>query len=127
MKSLDELKKIREEAAKRINLRDHKDGFRIAVGMGTCGISAGARPILNGLVEEVQKRNLDNVTVTQVGCMGECALEPIVEVYDPKGIRYTYCKVKPENVKEIIEEHVINGKAVKKLLIENYRENINGN
>lgn len=122
MKSLEELKKIRDNAAKKMNLRNEKTGYRVVVGMATCGITAGARPVLNGLVEEVEKRNLENVTVTQVGCMGECALEPIVEVYDPNGGRYTYCKVKPENVKTIIEQHVIGGKVVQELLIENFKK-----
>ena len=122
MKSLEELQKIREQAAKRMNIRNEKHGYRIVVGMATCGITAGARPVLNALVEEVQKRNLDNVTVTQVGCMGECALEPIVEVYSPDGVRTTYCKVHPENVNEIIEQHVIGGKIVQHLTIENCRK-----
>ncbi|MFA5543340.1 MAG: (2Fe-2S) ferredoxin domain-containing protein [Bacilli bacterium] len=120
MISLDELKKLRDEAAKKINLRNQKDGFRIVVGMATCGITAGARPILNGLVEEVNKRNLTNVTVTQVGCIGKCSLEPIVEVYDKAGQRVTYCKVKPENINTIIEEHIINNRVVTSLLISNY-------
>lgn len=121
MKSLEELKKIREEAAKKMTIRDKKDGYRVVVGMATCGITAGARPVLNALVEEVANRNLTNVTVTQVGCMGECALEPIVEVYDPTGTRSTYCKVKPADAIKIIEQHVIGGQPVKELLRENYR------
>ncbi len=120
MISLDELKKLRDEAAKNINLRNQKDGYRIVVGMATCGITAGARPILNGLVEEVNKRNLTNVTVTQVGCIGKCSLEPIVEVYDKVGHRITYCKVKPEDINKIIEEHIINNRIVNELLISNY-------
>lgn len=122
MKSLEELKKIREEAAKKMNLRDVKDGYRVVVGMATCGITAGARPVLNGLVEEVNKRNLTNVTVTQVGCMGECALEPIVEVYDPDGTRHTYCKVHEQHVNKIVEQHLIGGKPVQELLIENFKK-----
>ena len=122
MKSLEDLKRIREEAAKKMNIRDKKDGYRVVVGMATCGITAGARPVLNKIVEEVANRNLDNVTVTQVGCMGECALEPIVEVYDPSGTRSTYCKVNPEKAVKILEEHVIGGHVVNEYLIENYRK-----
>ena len=122
MKSLEDLKRIREEAAKKMNIRDKKDGYRVVVGMATCGITAGARPVLNKIVEEVDKRGLNNVTVTQVGCMGECALEPIVEVYDPSGTRSTYCKVNPEKAVKILEEHVIGGKVVEEYLIENYRK-----
>ena len=121
MKSLEDLKRIREEAAKKISIRDKKNGYRVVVGMATCGITAGARPVLNTLVEEVANRNLDNVTVTQVGCMGECALEPIVEVYSPDGERSSYCHVHVEEAKKIIEQHIIGGKPVKELLRENFR------
>lgn len=120
MKSLEDLRKIRDEAAKKINLRNQVEGYRIVVGMATCGISAGARPILNGLVEEVSNRNLTNVVVTQVGCIGKCSLEPIVEVYNKLGQRTTYCKVKKTDINRIIEEHIINGNQVADLLITNY-------
>lgn len=122
MKSLEDLKRIREEAARKMQMRDKKEGYRVVVGMATCGITAGARPVLNKLVEEVADRKLDNVTVTQVGCMGECALEPIVEVYDPDGTRSTYCKVDPAKAVRILEEHVIGGKVVDDLLIEKFRK-----
>lgn len=122
MKSLEDLKKIRDEAAKKMALRNQKDGYRVVVGMATCGITAGARPVLNALVEEVSKRELDNVTVTQVGCIGECALEPIVEIYDTKGIRTTYCKVKPDDAKRIIEEHILKGLVVEDLLMVKYKK-----
>ena len=122
MKSLEDLKRIREEAARKMQMRDKKEGYRVVVGMATFGITAGARPLLNKLVEEVADRKLDNVTVTQVGCMGECALEPIVEVYDPDGARSTYCKVDPAKAVRILEEHVIGGKVVDDLLIEKFRK-----
>ncbi|MFA6661567.1 MAG: (2Fe-2S) ferredoxin domain-containing protein [Bacilli bacterium] len=120
MKSLEELAKIREKAAKEMNIRNETHGYRIVVGMATCGITAGARPVLNTLVEEVQKRNLTDVKVTQVGCMGECALEPIVEVYSPDGARTTYCLVHPEEAKRIIEEHIIGGKIIEEFTMEYY-------
>lgn len=122
MKSLEDLKKIREEAAKKMSMRNQKDGYRVVVGMATCGITAGARPVLNALVEEVAKRNLENVTVTQVGCIGECALEPIVEVFDTEGNRTTYCKVKASDAEKIISQHVINGQPVQELLISKFRK-----
>lgn len=122
MKTLEDLKRIREEAAKKMNLRNRKDGYRVVVGMATCGITAGARPVLNALVEEVEKKNLDNVTVTQVGCIGECALEPIVEVFDPSGNRYTYCHVDKEKALRIISEHIIGGKVCQDMLIANYKK-----
>ena len=120
MKSLDELKKLRDKAAKKINLRHKEDDFRIVVGMATCGITAGARPIYNGIVDEVNRRDLKNVIVTQVGCIGKCSLEPIVEVYDKAGHRVTYCKVKTNDIKKIIDEHIINNHVVNELLISKF-------
>lgn len=122
MKSLEDLKKIRDEAAKKMALRHLKEGYRIVVGMATCGITAGARGVLNALVEEVAHKELDNVTITQVGCIGECALEPIVEVYDTKGIRTTYCRVKPMDAKRIVEEHILKGLVVEDLLMVKYKK-----
>ncbi len=121
MKTIEDLKKIREEASKRMTMRHLQEGYRIVVGMATCGITAGARPVLNALVEEVGKLNTNNVTVTQVGCMGECALEPIVEVFDQEGNRTTYCRVKPQDAKRIVEEHITNHKLVEDLLISKYK------
>ena len=82
MKTLDELKKLRDESLKKMTMRTQKDGFRIQVGMGTCGIASGARPILNAFLEQVELLDLKNVTITQVGCMGECAHEPMAEIID---------------------------------------------
>ena len=112
MKSLAELKKIREEAASKINLRDKKDGYRVVVGMATCGITAGARPVLAAFVDQVAAKNLNYVTVTQVGCLGECALEPVVEVFDAQGNRTTYAKVSVADVEVILDKHVIGGNVV---------------
>lgn len=122
MKSLNDLIKIRDEQAKILNMRNEKTGYRIVVGMATCGITAGARPILTALIDEVAKRDLQDVTVSQVGCIGECALEPIVEVYDKSGHRTTYCKVKTKDVEKIIEQHIINGLEVSELLISKYKK-----
>ena len=102
MKSLAELKKIREEAANKINLRTAKDGYRVVVGMATCGITAGARPVLAAFVDQVAAKHLDNVTVTQVGCLGECALEPVVEVFDANGNRTTYAEVHVEMLNKLL-------------------------
>ena len=122
MKSLEDLKRIREQAAKKMSIRDEKNGYRVVVGMATCGITAGARPVLNRIVELVAEKDLDNVTVTQVGCIGECALEPIVEVYDPSGSRSTYCLVDPKKAEKIVEQHVIGGKVVEEYLIEKFKK-----
>lgn len=97
MKSLEELSKIRESALNQINMRhDRQDGIRVVVGMATCGIAAGARPVMNAFVEEVAKRKLADVTVSQTGCIGMCRLEPIVEVYMPGKEKVTYAKMDAE-------------------------------
>ena len=118
MKSLEDLKRIREHAAGNLTLRSTKGGKRVVVGMGTCGISAGARPILSAFVDEVAKRKLPNVIVTQVGCKGECTLEPIVEVIDENGVTTTYGLVTVADVDTIINEHIINGNVVANKTVE---------
>ncbi|MTI66326.1 MAG: (2Fe-2S) ferredoxin domain-containing protein [Firmicutes bacterium] len=122
MKSLEELKKIREEARKKVDLREEKKGTRIVVGMATCGISAGARPVLMALLEEAKKRNLNDVTVNQTGCIGVCRLEPIVEVYRPGEEKVTYVDMTPEKAKKVIAEHIVNGKVVTEYTIGAYEE-----
>lgn len=119
MKSLEELKAIRERASKKINLRGGGEGeeTKILVGMGTCGISAGARETLTALLEEVDNKELKNVYVSQVGCQGNCFAEPIVQVNRPNEKPVLYGKVTPDKVKEIIEKHVVNGEVVKNLVV----------
>lgn len=114
MKSLEDLKKIREETLNKINLRreDGEDGVRVVVGMATCGIAAGARPVLAACLEEVRRRNLSNVTVTQTGCIGVCRLEPIVEVFVPGQEKVTYVKMTPEKANKVIAEHIVNKRVV---------------
>jgi NADP-reducing hydrogenase subunit HndB len=119
MKSIEDLKKIREQTLKNINLRkeDGADSTRIVVGMATCGIAAGARPVLAACLEEVNKRGLSNVSVTQTGCIGLCRLEPIVEVYVPGEERVTYVKVTDDKARRIILEHIVNHNVVSELTI----------
>ena len=117
MKSLEDLKKLRDQSLKNMEMRYMVGGTRIQVGMGTCGIAAGARPVLNGFIEEIANHNLSNVVITQVGCMGECAFEPIVEVIEHDGTRTVYCKVNERMVSEIVEEHLINGKRLNSYLL----------
>ena len=114
MKSLEELKAIRERAKANVHLRKENspDNIRVVVGMATCGIAAGARPVLAAFTEEVAKRGLENVMVTQTGCIGLCQYEPIVEVYQPDGKVTTYVKMAPDKVDRIITEHLVNGKVV---------------
>jgi len=117
MKSLAELAKIREEALKKVNIRKDRKGTRIVVGMATCGISAGARPVLTSMVEEVQKRNLADVEVTQTGCIGVCRLEPLVEVYKEGEDKVTYVEMDAEKAKRVIAEHIVNGHVVSEFTI----------
>lgn len=117
MKSIAELEKIRKEALEKINIRKDRQGTRIVVGMATCGITAGARPVLMALLEEAKTRNLDNVIITQTGCIGACKLEPIVEVYKEGEDKVTYVEMTPEKAKSIIVEHIVNGKVVKDFTI----------
>ncbi len=117
MKSLEELKNLREAALKKMTMRYTKDGFRVQVGMGTCGIASGARPILNAFLEQVEFHELKNVTVTQVGCMGECAYEPMVELIDAAGQSYVYCSVTIPMVRVIVEHHILNHDPITKWLL----------
>ena len=113
MKSLAELLAIKERMQSKIVLREGTNNVRIVVGMATCGIAAGARPVLNTLVEEVNNGGLYNkVTVTQTGCAGLCQLEPIVEVYEAGKEKVTYVKMTPDKAKEIVEKHLKGGNVV---------------
>lgn len=123
MKSLKELEEIRNKTLSQIDIRKRGEGIRIVVGMATCGIAAGARPVLSAFVEEVAKRKLSDVTVTQTGCIGACRLEPMVEVYTPGHEKVTYVKVHPEMVGRIVAEHIVNGNPVKEYTIGYSEEN----
>ena len=113
MKSLEELRAIRERMKKQIDLRENsEDNIRVVVGMATCGIAAGAKPVMAAFLDEVDKRGLKNVTVAQTGCIGVCRLEPIVEVYVPGEEKVTYVKMKPDMVPLIVSEHLVNHRVV---------------
>lgn len=123
MKSLQELEAIRKKTLENINLRKDHNGTRVVVGMATCGIAAGARPVLAAFMDEVAKRSLNNVVVAQTGCIGVCRLEPIVEVYKPGEEKVTYVKVNPDMVPRIVTEHIVNGRAVDEYTIGYYEAN----
>ena len=113
MKSLEELAALRERMKNSVAMRqDNSNTTRVVVGMATCGIAAGARPVLTAFVEEVNRRGLQDVTVTQAGCIGMCKLEPIVEVFQPGKEKVTYVKMTPEKVARVVGEHLINGNPV---------------
>ncbi len=113
MKSLAELAAIREKMQNKVVLREGSGDVRVVVGMATCGIAAGARPVLNAFVEEVNNAGLsDKVTVTQTGCIGICQFEPVVEVFEAGKDKVTYVKMTPEKAKEVVEKHLKGGKVI---------------
>ena len=118
MKSLAELQAIKKRMKDKVVLRDGMEGARVVVGMATCGIAAGARPVLNAFVEGVNKEGLeDSVSVTQTGCIGICQYEPVVEVFEPGKEKVTYVKMNPDKAKEVIEKHLKGGQVVSEYTI----------
>ena len=120
MKSLQELNAIRERMQKQTLNRDAatENSTRVVVGMATCGIAAGAKPVMSAFLEEVSKRNLKHVVVSQTGCIGMCKLEPIVEVFVPGQEKVTYVKVTPEKVSRIVAEHIVINQPVKEFTVD---------
>lgn len=120
MKSLAELQAIKDKMKSKVVLREGVDGIRVVVGMATCGIAAGARPVLAALVEEVNNAGLtDKVSVSQTGCIGICQFEPVVEVIEPGKDKVTYVKMTPEKVKKVVEQHLKGGSVVAEYTISN--------
>ena len=113
MKSLEELAAIRDKMKQTVNTREAAhDSTRVVVGMATCGIAAGARPVLNAFTEEVARRDLHGVRVTQTGCIGICQYEPVVEVIDANGEKTTYVKMTAEKALRVVNDHLVNGNVV---------------
>ena len=113
MKTLAELQAIKAKMQDKVALREGTGEKRVVVGMATCGIAAGARPVLNAFVEEVNKAGLaGSITVSQTGCIGLCQYEPIVEVFEAGKERVTYVKMTPDKVARIVEEHLKGDKVV---------------
>lgn len=118
MKSLAELAAIREKMQSKVVIREGAAGIRVVVGMATCGIAAGARPVLNAFVQGVADKALtDKVTVTQTGCIGICQYEPVVEIYEEGKDKVTYVKLDAEKAAEIVEKHLVGGKVVEEYTI----------
>ena len=117
MKTLEELMAIRNKMQGQVNLRADDANVRVVVGMATCGIAAGARPVLTAFANGVQEKGLKNVMVTQTGCIGLCQFEPIVEVHEPGKEKVTYIKMTAEKAAEVIEQHLIGGDVVAKYTI----------
>lgn len=118
MKSLAELQAIRNKMIDQVNLRKEDNiDTRVVVGMATCGIAAGARPVMLEFVEEIKRRGLENVTVTQTGCVGMCRLEPMVDVYVKGQEKVTYVHMTPEKVARVVNDHIVNGHPVEEYTI----------
>ena len=119
MKSLAELQAIRDKMKDKVILREGTNDIRVVVGMATCGIAAGARPVLNAFVKEVAEQGLsDRVTVSQTGCIGICQFEPVVEVFEPGKEKVTYVKMTAEKAKEVIDKHIKGGKVIREYTVD---------
>ena len=116
MKSLAELEAIRQKAKADLAART-EGGRKVVVGMATCGIASGARPVMNAMVEELRTRNVNDIAVTMTGCIGVCRLEPIVEVFEENGDKVTYVKMDTAKAKRVVVEHLINGQICQDLTI----------
>lgn len=114
MKSIEELMAIRDKTRKNMTVREDTGDskIRVVVGMATCGIAAGARPVLNAFVDEIAKRDVKGVSVQQTGCIGICQYEPIVEVTEPGKEKVTYVKMTPEKAVRVVNDHIVNGNPV---------------
>ena len=97
--------------------------MKIVVGKGSCGIAAGARPVMKSIMDEIEKRNVTNCYVTQTGCIGVCRLEPIVEVYLPGSEKITYVKMDAEKAVKVVNETIVNGKVINEYTIGAAEEN----
>ncbi|MCQ2477282.1 MAG: (2Fe-2S) ferredoxin domain-containing protein [Clostridia bacterium] len=118
MKSLAELAAIREQMKDKVVLREGSGEIRVVVGMATCGIAAGARPVLNAFVEKVSEAGLnEKVTVTQTGCIGVCQFEPVVEIFEAGKDKVTYVKMTAEKAAEVVEKHLKGGQVVEEYTI----------
>ena len=118
MKSLAELQAIRDKARAAVNIRENSEAkTRVLVGMATCGIAAGARPVMLEFIEELKRRGIENATVSQTGCVGVCRLEPIVEVYVKGQEKVTYVHMTPEKVARVVNDHIVNGRPVEEYTV----------
>jgi NADP-reducing hydrogenase subunit HndB len=117
MKSLEELQKIKADTLEKIGIREGRDKVKIVVGMGTCGIAAGAREVMLAIMDELAKRKLNKVTVSQTGCIGMCAQEPLVEVSVPGSQKVIYGNMDPLKSRQVVAQHVVNGIPVREWLV----------
>ena len=112
MKSLEELRALKNKMQNQIGIRDDGEAeIKVVVGMATCGIAAGARPVLTAFTDEIAKRGLNHVAVSQTGCIGICQYEPVVEIFD-KGEKVTYVQMTPDKAVRVVNDHIVNGNVV---------------
>lgn len=119
MKTIEELMAIRDKAKEKMTVREDTgdNAIRVVVGMATCGIAAGARPVLSAFVQEIEKRHLKGITVSQTGCIGMCQYEPIVEVIEPGKEKVTYVKMTAEKAVRVVNDHLVNGNPIMEFTI----------
>ena len=118
MKSLEELKALKAKMQDKMGIRnDDSASARVVIGMATCGIAAGAKPVMKAFSDEIAKRGLTNVAVSQTGCIGMCQYEPVVEVYVGNEEKVTYVKMTPEKVARVVNDHLVNGNIVSEYTI----------
>ena len=117
MKSLAELTALRNKLQNNVSLREQGEAKRIVVGMATCGIAAGARPVLNAFTEEIAKQGVTDAVVTQTGCIGICQYEPVVEIFEEGKEKVTYVKMTAEKAARVVSEHIKGGKIVEEFTI----------
>ena len=117
VKSLDDLKKIKEQATQKRDIKTASGQAQVTVAMGTCGIAAGARETMKAVLDTIEADNLQGIIVTQTGCIGLCEWEPIVQVTIGDQPKVTYGKVTPERAQQILKEHVVGGQVVKSLVV----------
>ena len=117
VKSVDDLKKIKEQAAQKREIKTAGGQAQVTVAMGTCGIAAGARETMKVVLDTIETDSLQGIIVTQTGCIGLCEWEPIVQVTVGEQPKVIYGKVTPERAQQILKEHVVGGQVVKSLVV----------
>lgn len=117
MKSLEDLKRLRDQLREQMRVREATDEIRVVIGMGTCGIAAGARDVMVALLDELQKKGLTNVIVSQTGCIGMCDKEPLVDVKLPGQPVFTYGHMTPDKIRQVVTSHIVNGQPIGEYVI----------
>jgi NADP-reducing hydrogenase subunit HndB len=120
--NLDELKKLKDKAQRQVSLREGNKKYRVVFSMGTSGIAAGAREVMTTMLDELDKRGIDDVEVAVTGEIGLVDAEPVVRVEEANGEKVTYAKVNADGARKIVAEHLEKGKVVKGLAVGKVKE-----